>query len=254
MPQDIISNSTAVNSPQKMLHTKNEFAVANSPSYLREKNKPYTSDSTSSLSLKVHISAHSRLKRCLDILGACIGLSVFALLLPIVALAIALDSKGPIFYSQKRCGLKGQPFQIWKLRSMVVDADRLKGEIQNEAKGLIFKNKNDPRITSVGRFLRKTSLDEFPQFWNVLKGEMSLVGTRPPTLDETAQYSPHHWLRLQVKPGITGEWQAKGRSQVDDFEAIVAMDLRYQSKWSVGYDLQLIWATIGAVIQRRGAC
>ncbi len=225
-----------------------------SPVFLQEKDEASPADSSFPVSLEAHVSVHSRLKRALDILGACIGLGFFALVFPVLAIAIALDSKGPIFYSQKRCGLKGKPFRIWKLRSMVVDADQLKGQIQNEAKGLIFKNKNDPRITRVGCFLRKTSLDEFPQFWNVLKGEMSLVGTRPPTLDETAQYSPHHWLRLQVKPGITGEWQAKGRSQVDDFEAIVAMDLHYQSRWSVAYDIQLILATVGAVLQRRGAC
>lgn len=205
-------------------------------------------------SLEAHASVYSRFKRTLDILGACVGLGFFTVIFPILAIAIAIDSRGPIFYSQKRCGLKGKPFRIWKLRSMVVDADRLKDTIQNEAKGLIFKNKNDPRITRVGCFLRKTSLDEFPQFWNVLKGEMSLVGTRPPTLDEAARYSPHHWLRLRVKPGITGEWQAKGRSQVDDFEAIVAMDLNYQSRWSVAYDLHLIWTTVIAVVQRRGAC
>ena len=211
-------------------------------------------NSSLSVSLEAHASVHSRLKRALDIVGACIGLGFFALIFPILAISITLDSKGPIFYRQKRCGLKGKPFHILKLRSMVVDADALKKTIKNEAKGLIFKNKNDPRITRVGRFIRKTSLDEFPQFWNVLKGEMSLVGTRPPSLDEAALYSPHHWLRLQVKPGITGEWQAKGRSQVDDFEAIVAMDLNYQSRWSVAYDLKLIWATVWAVIQRRGAC
>lgn len=225
-----------------------------SENILHERDEISPGDLSFSVPLEAHASVHSRLKRALDILGACIGLGFFLLIFPILAIAIVLDSKGPIFYSQTRCGLRGKPFRIWKLRSMVVDAEHLKGTIQNEAKGLIFKNKNDPRITSVGCFLRKTSLDEFPQFWNVLKGEMSLVGTRPPTLDETAQYSPHHWLRLQVKPGITGEWQAKGRSQVDDFEAIVAMDLNYQSNWSLAYDLQLIWATVGAVIQRRGAC
>ncbi len=228
--------------------------VNSSQAILREKDEISRINPSSSLSLEAHSSVYSRLKRALDIIGACLGLGFFILIFPILATVILMDSKGPIFYSQKRCGLKGKPFRIWKLRSMVVNAEQLKGQIQNEATGLIFKNKNDPRITRVGALLRKTSLDEFPQFWNVLKGEMSLVGTRPPTLDETAQYSPHHWLRLQVKPGITGEWQAKGRSQVDDFEAIVAMDLNYQSRWSVAYDLKLIWATVGAVIQRRGAC
>ena len=192
-------------------------------------------------------------KRAFDIVFALLMLPLIAPILIFLCFCIRLDG-GSALFAHHRVGRNGKVFRCWKLRSMVVDADRLKGEIQNEAKGFIFKNKNDPRITAVGHFLRKTSLDEFPQFWNVLKGEMSLVGTRPPTLDETEQYSPHHWLRLQVKPGITGEWQAKGRSQVDDFEAIVAMDLRYQSKWSIGYDCQLIWATIGAVLQRRGAC
>lgn len=228
-----------MNSDQVILHQKDEESPIHS---------------SRSAPLQTHVSVYSRQKRALDVVGACVGLGFFALIFPILAIAIAIDSKGPILYSQKRCGLKGKPFRIWKLRSMVVDAENLKGTIQNEAKGLIFKNKNDPRITRVGCFLRKTSLDEFPQFWNVLKGEMSLVGTRPPTLDETAQYCPHHWQRLQVKPGITGEWQAKGRSQVDDFEAIVAMDLNYQARWSVAYDLRLIWATVGAVLRRRGAC
>lgn len=239
MKQAISSPEPVVNYPQTTFLKQDNFVSLDLPSMVP---------------LKSHVSVHSRLKRSLDILGACLGLSFFAGLLPFLAIAIALDSQGPIFYSQKRAGLKGKPFRIWKLRSMVVDAERLKGTIQNQAKGFIFKNENDPRITRVGRFIRKTSLDEFPQFWNVLKGEMSLVGTRPPTLDEVSQYSRYHWLRLRVKPGITGEWQAKGRSQVDDFEAIVAMDLHYQSHWTVAYDLQLIWATIGAVILRKGAC
>jgi len=106
----------------------------------------------------------------------------------------------------------------------------------------------------VGAFLRRTSLDEFPQFWNVLRGEMSLVGTRPPTPDEVEKYEPHHWERLRVKPGITGEWQVRGRSSVKDFEEIVRLDLGYQEKWSVGYDLYLIWQTIQVVLKRQGAC
>ncbi|NES96479.1 MAG: sugar transferase, partial [Desertifilum sp. SIO1I2] len=119
---------------------------------------------------------------------------------------------------------------------------------------LIFKNESDPRITRVGRFLRKTSLDELPQFWNVLKGEMSLVGTRPPTHDEVVRYSPHHWRRLDVKPGLTGEWQVNGRSSVKDFEDIVKLDLRYQTKWHPFYDLQLIFKTVHVVLAKTGAC
>ncbi len=136
---------------------------------------------------------------------------------------------------------------------MVTNADALKHMVENQAQGLIFKNQNDPRITRVGQFLRRTSLDEFPQFWNVLKGDMSLVGTRPPTQDEVSQYAPHHWQRLEVRPGITGEWQVRGRSEVNNFEAIVQMDVEYQTRWSVGYDLWLIGQTILAVLRRQGA-
>lgn len=149
--------------------------------------------------------------------------------------------------------LQGHTFRIWKFRSMVVEADRLKHLVNNQAKGNIFKNRNDPRVTRVGKFLRKTSLDEFPQFWNVLKGEMSLVGTRPPTVDEVMQYDRHHFQRLLVKPGITGEWQANGRSHIEDFEEIVKMDLAYQRKWSVAYDLRLVFKTIAAVFNKHGA-
>lgn len=137
---------------------------------------------------------------------------------------------------------------------MVTNADQLKHLVNNEAKGGIFKNRNDPRVTAVGRFLRRTSLDELPQFWNVLRGDMSLVGTRPPTIDEVLKYRRHHWERLNVKPGITGVWQANGRSNVVDFEEVVAMDLEYQKNWSIFYDIQLIWKTIWVVLHRKGAC
>lgn len=201
----------------------------------------------------VHPAVKSRVKRALDILGAVVGLVLTALLFIPIALAIYLDNPGPIFYRQMRCGWRGQEFRIWKFRSMVVNADQLKHTIQNQASGHIFKNDSDPRITRVGRFLRRTSLDELPQFWNVLKGEMSLVGTRPPTLDEVKQYNDRHWQRLEVKPGITGEWQANGRSSVTNFEQIVDLDLRYMHHWSISYDLMLILKTIQAVLHRKGA-
>jgi lipopolysaccharide/colanic/teichoic acid biosynthesis glycosyltransferase len=202
----------------------------------------------------IHPSVHSRAKRGLDILGAVIGLLLTALILPLIAAAIYFDNPGPIFYSQTRCGWRGRQFRIWKFRSMIVNAEQLKHTVQNQASGHVFKNDNDPRITTVGRFLRRTSLDELPQFWNVLMGDMSLVGTRPPTLDEVKKYSDRHWLRLEVKPGITGEWQANGRSSVSDFEQIVDLDLRYMQRWSVAYDIELILKTIHAVLHRRGAC
>jgi lipopolysaccharide/colanic/teichoic acid biosynthesis glycosyltransferase len=202
----------------------------------------------------IHPSVTSKFKRCLDILGALVGLGVTLILLIPIAIAIQLDHPGPVFFSQMRCGYRGQPFRIWKFRSMVTDADDLKPLIENQAEGLIFKNEQDPRITRVGSFLRRTSLDEFPQFWNVLRGDMSLVGTRPPTMDEVYRYERHHWQRLNVKPGLTGRWQAGGRSSVKDFEAIVKMDVDYQVQWSLGYDLVLIWQTLGAVVLSRGAC
>lgn len=203
--------------------------------------------------LNTHPSVTSRIKRSIDILGALVGLAITIVLAVPIAIAIQLDNPGSIFYCQTRCGFNGQPFQIWKFRSMVVNADRLKHLVENQASGNIFKNRNDPRVTRVGRFLRRTSLDELPQFWNVLKGEMSLVGTRPPTVDEVMQYEPHHYCRLQVKPGMTGEWQVNGRSKVENFEEIVRLDLVYQQKWSIGYDAKLILKTIQAVFTRSGA-
>jgi lipopolysaccharide/colanic/teichoic acid biosynthesis glycosyltransferase len=200
-----------------------------------------------------HPSIQSRLKRAIDLLGAIVGLVLTAFLIPPIAIAIYLDNPGPILYSQQRCGLYGRPFRMWKFRSMVTNAEALQHLVVNQASGNIFKNDRDPRITPVGQFLRRTSLDELPQFWNVLMGEMSLVGTRPPTLAEVEGYSAHHWLRLNVKPGMTGEWQANGRSYVDDFEQIVKLDLRYQQRWSIAYDLYLVSKTIFAVLQRKGA-
>lgn len=197
---------------------------------------------------RLHYSAISKRKRLLDIIGALVGLAMTAILMIPIAIAIQLDHPGPIFYSQIRCGLKGKPFRLWKFRSMVVDAHRLQHLVHNQAKGNIFKNKNDPRVTRVGRFLRRTSLDELPQFWNVLKGDMSLVGTRPPTLEEVRSYQKHHWERLNIKPGMTGEWQAHGRSTITDFEEIVRMDIAYQQKWSIAYDLKLILKTILVVV------
>jgi lipopolysaccharide/colanic/teichoic acid biosynthesis glycosyltransferase len=205
------------------------------------------------LQVKTHASVKNSSKRAIDILGGLVGLILTAAIAIPIAIALHFTSPGPLFYRQIRCGLNGKTFRLWKFRSMVTDADRLKHLVKNQANGFIFKNKNDPRITRVGKFLRQTSLDEFPQFWNVLKGEMSLVGTRPPTPDEVEKYNDYHWQRLQVKPGLTGEWQVNGRSSVKDFEDIVKMDLDYQEKWSIGYDLKLILQTFGAILSKKGA-
>ena len=209
---------------------------------------------TLKLAIPVHASVTSKAKRMIDIVGAIAGLGITALVAIPVAIASPLDNPGPMFYSQTRCGLNGRTFRIWKFRSMVVGAEQLKHLVNNEAKGHIFKNENDPRITRVGKFLRRTSLDELPQFWNVLLGDMSLVGTRPPTPDEVMHYESYHWERLNVKPGITGEWQVNGRSTVKDFEDIVNMDLNYQRNWSIKYDISLLLKTFLVVLNKSGAC
>jgi anti-anti-sigma factor len=217
--------------------------------------------------IKLHPSisgVYGLFKRLIDIVGAIIGLVITGILSIPIAIAIKLDSPGPLLFHQTRCGLMGRPFQIWKFRSMVTNAEALKSQVQNQVAGNFFKNDQDPRITKVGRFLRKTSLDELPQFWNVLKGEMSLVGTRPPTLAEVSQYQIGtytstndltelitEWSRLDVKPGITGEWQVKGRSSVRDFKDVVKMDMFYQKNWSLRYDLWLILQTVLVLFDRK---
>lgn len=202
----------------------------------------------------IHPSTNSTFKRLIDIVGSLVGLLILALVFIPIAVAIKLDSPGPIFFTQWRCGLYGRPFKFRKFRTMVKNAEALKAIVINEATGPIFKNKFDPRVTRVGDFLRRTSLDELPQFWNVMVGEMSLVGTRPPTCDEVIHYSDRHWLRLNVKPGLTGEWQVNGRSLVTDFEAVVELDLRYQKRWSPWYDLAIILKTICVILTQLGAC
>ena len=198
----------------------------------------------------IHPSVRSPLKRAIDIVGALVGLGITAVLFLPIAIAITIDDPGPIFFGQIRCGWMGKRFKIWKFRSMVANAEALKNQVKNEAQGAFFKNKNDPRVTRVGRFLRRSSLDELPQFWNVLKGEMSLVGTRPPTPDEIERYEIPKWQRLDVKPGMTGEWQVNGRSSVRDFETVIQMDLRYQENWSLLHDIKLILKTIIVVFRK----
>jgi anti-anti-sigma factor len=204
-----------------------------------------------------HPAVRSRIKRGIDIVGAFIGLAIAAVIFIPIAIAIKLNSRGPILFSQVRFGLMGRPFRLWKFRSMIVNAEQLKPQVQNqiESEGKFFKNENDPRVTRVGRFLRKTSLDEFPQFWNVLIGDMSLVGTRPPMADELERYDIPEWQRLDVKPGLTGEWQVHGRSKVRTFDEVIALDLRYQRKWSLMYDLKLILKTIRILLTKNSnAC
>ncbi|MCP4490197.1 MAG: STAS domain-containing protein [Gammaproteobacteria bacterium] len=198
-----------------------------------------------------HASIRSRSKRVIDVLGALVGLTITGLLFIPVAIAIRSDGGGTLFFSQNRCGWMGTKFKLWKFRSMVTDAEARKSEVKNEASGAIFKAKNDPRITRVGRFLRRSSIDELPQFWNVLQGSMSLVGTRPPTEDEIDQYEIPEWRRFDVKPGITGEWQVNGRSSINNFEDVIHLDLRYQRNWSILYDIKLLFRTITVVFSKK---
>jgi len=194
-------------------------------------------------------------KRAMDILGGLVGCLITMLVTIFVAPAIYIASPGPIFYCQERVGKNGRRFKMYKFRSMYMDAEERKKELmsQNEMEGLMFKMENDPRVTKVGKFIRKTSIDELPQFWNILKGEMSLVGTRPPTEDEFLQYEGYHRRRLNMTPGLTGLWQVSGRSDTKNFEEIVAMDVEYIDNWSLKEDIKILFKTVGVVLKGKGA-
>lgn len=204
------------------------------------------------------------LKRLMDIAGGMIGLILTAIITVFLAPAIYISDPGPIFFSQKRVGRNGRVFRIYKFRSMYKDAEQRKAELmsRNEMSGLMFKLDADPRIIGsgddgscrgLGHFIRATSLDEFPQFLNVLRGEMSLVGTRPPTLEEYEQYDLHHRARLAAKPGITGLWQISGRSDIKDFEDVVRLDTEYIRTWSIWQDVKILIKTVYVVIRRKGS-
>lgn len=204
------------------------------------------------------------LKRFMDIVGGIAGLLLTAFLTVIIGPAIYISSPGPIFFSQIRVGKNGRRFKIYKFRSMYLDAEEKKESLQekNKMKGLMFKVDADPRIIGsgpdgkkhgIGWLIRKTSIDEFPQFLNVLKGDMSLVGTRPPTVDEWNQYEYHHRVRMAIKPGLTGLWQVSGRSNITDFEEVVKLDLNYIQNWSLELDIKILLKTIGVVLIGRGS-
>lgn len=197
---------------------------------------------------------HHALKRSLDIVTTGLSLVFLLPVLAVIGLLIKLDSPGPVLFRQERCGRNGQTFRMIKFRSMVQTAeDDLAGLLdQNEASGVLFKIRNDPRITKIGRVLRKYSLDELPQLWNILVGEMSLVGPRPPLPEEVQVYETHVHRRLYIKPGLTGMWQVNGRSNLS-WEDSVRLDLYYVENWSLAGDLMIIWRTFKTVIQPVGA-
>lgn len=194
-------------------------------------------------------------KRLIDIVGSVIGLLLTGAVGLILAPFLLTESPGPLIFKQKRVGVNGRIFDFYKFRSMYADAEERKKELmqQNEMQGLMFKMENDPRVTKVGAFIRKTSIDELPQFWNVLKGDMSLVGTRPPTIDEYQQYSYYQKRRISFRPGITGLWQISGRSDIKDFDEVVKLDLEYIDNWSLVLDFKIIFKTVGVVLCRDGA-
>ena len=220
-------------------------------SYKKEKMSSYVS----SIGIYPMITYHTvalnsyekLLKRLGDLLISAIALILVSPIMIITAAAIKLDSKGPVFFVQKRVGQNGRIFNIYKFRSMCADAE-LKKELlmeSNEMSGsVMFKMKDDPRVTRVGRFIRRTSIDELPQLFNVIIGNMSLVGTRPPTIDEVEKYDRGQWRRISIKPGITGLWQVSGRSNIKDFDEVVKLDLRYIDNWSLMYDVKIMLKTI----------
>lgn len=189
------------------------------------------------------------IKRIMDLTIAALSLLVLAVPLALIALAVKLDSEGPFLFKQKRIGLHGQRFYMYKIRSMYTDAEDRLAELleHNEIKSGMFKMQNDPRITPVGRFLRKYSLDELPQLINVLKGEMSLVGPRPPLERELKDYKDWHYVRFSVMPGLTGEWQVSGRSAIKDFDNVVNLDFKYIRHWSIWKDLTILLKTLPVV-------
>lgn len=196
------------------------------------------------------------LKRVMDICGALVGLLITGIAFVFVAPVIYIKSPGPIFFSQYRMGKNGRKFKIYKFRSMYTDAEERKKELmeQNKMQGLMFKMDDDPRIIKgIGHFIRNTSIDELPQFWNILKGDMSLVGTRPPTVDEFEQYELHHKVRLSFRPGLTGMWQVSGRSDITDFEEVVRLDETYIAEWSILLDIKILLKTIKVVLKRQGS-
>lgn len=205
----------------------------------------------------VNLNAYERIiKRFMDILGALVGIILSSPIMLVTAIAIKVDSKGPVFFKQVRVGQNGRHFKIWKFRSMYADAEKHKAELeaQNQVTdGMMFKIKDDPRITRVGKVIRKLSIDEFPQFFNVLSGSMSLVGTRPPTLDEVDKYQASQWRRISIKPGITGMWQVNGRNTITDFDEVVRLDTEYIDNWSLWMDIKILFKTVAVVFSHKDA-
>lgn len=254
----------------KQMGIVNHIAVAKRDSSLNEKQQigqlgDYTVMTTS---LSYASGMQLFLKRIMDLAGSLVGCLCTMLLTIVIGPMIYISSPGSIFFSQERVGKNGKKFKMYKFRTMYPDAEERKAELMAKNRvedGLMFKLDYDPRIIGnkilpdgtvkegLGSFLRKTSLDEFPQFFNVLRGDMSLVGTRPPTVDEWEKYDLHHRARLACRPGITGMWQVSGRSRITDFEEVVRLDTEYIDNWNIGMDLKILLQTVGVVAKSDGA-
>jgi len=243
-----------------VVHLAVDYAEEEFPNAVVERIGGFTFLTTS---INTSGSFHLLIKRLIDIAAGLVGCAITGVLFLFVAPMIYRASPGPIFYHQERVGKNGRRFTLYKFRSMYPDADERRKELlkENKMQGEIFKVKNDPRIIrsekglikDVGDFIRRTSIDEFPQFYNILRGNMSLVGTRPPMADEFENYDMHHKIRLSMKPGLTGLWQVSGRNQITDFEEIVRLDTEYIENWSLRLDFKIIFKTFKVVIQRQGA-
>ena len=228
------------------------LAELNSPAYV----EAFSDRTVITTSMKVVAPGKLFVKRVMDILGGLVGIILTGIACIFVVPAIKIADSGPAFFSQTRIGKNGRRFKIYKFRSMYMDAEERKKELmaQNEMQGLMFKMENDPRIIKgIGKFIRDTSIDELPQFWNVLKGDMSLVGTRPPTVEEYEMYEMRHLKRMSIKPGITGMWQTSGRSDITDFEEVVRLDTKYITNWEISLDIKILLKTILVVLKREGS-
>lgn len=268
-PDDMPSPKQFMNEVYQMGITLNYTMDLLNEEYLTEvdvqkigKYKVYSSN------LKTITVGEQILKRMLDIVGSIVGLAITAVLTVVVGPIIYMKSPGPIFFSQERVGKNGKTFKMYKFRSMYLDAEKRKEELLKQNKrndDFMFKMDDDPRIIGsekkdkngkpkgIGNFIRRTSIDEFPQFWNVLKGDMSLVGTRPPTVDEWEKYNLSHRIRMSTKPGITGLWQISGRSDVVDFDKVVRLDRQYIEEWSIWLDISILIKTVIVVLNKVGA-
>lgn len=217
--------------------------------------KIYSGYPLATFAAAVHDSTQLAIKRFTDVIGSLVGIIISIPIIAITAIPLLIESPGPLFFKQERVGQNGRLFNIYKLRSMYKDAEERKKELmaQNKMDGFMFKMDNDPRITKVGRVIRKLSIDELPQFFNVLKGDMSLVGTRPPTVREFEQYENRHKRRLSMRPGITGMWQVSGRSNINDFEEVVKLDCEYIDNWSLWLDIQILLKTVKVILTHEGA-